>query len=158
MLWAACSRYRALMFAWGPNRLTGGNALADELSVVRINVTDGNDRAMQLHDDESYTLTVPLGGNAATLFAATTWGALRGLETLSQLVEWRAESSDYELRMAPWEIQDAPRFPYRGVLIVSHGSFFACPRHLFRHFRAMPHRATGYCASFSTCPDTAPAD
>ena len=112
------------MFAWGPNRFAGAAALADELSVVRIDVTDVNDRAMQLHDDESYTLKVPLGGNTATLFAATTWGALRGLETLSQLVEWRAESGDYELRMAPWEIQDAPRFPYRGVLIVSCG----CPR------------------------------
>ncbi len=126
------------MFAWGSNRFAGGAALADELSVVRIDVTDGNDRAMQLHDDESYTLKVPLGGNTATLFAATTWGALRGLETLSQLVEWRAESGDYELRMAPWEIQDAPRFPYRGVLIVSHDYFFTCQRHSFRHFRVMP--------------------
>eukprot|EP01043_Picozoa_sp_COSAG02_P062341 COSAG02_NODE_8577_length_2517_cov_1.631100_2_plen_120_part_00 len=108
------------MFAWGPNRVASKQtALAGELSVIRIDVTDGNDSAMQLHDDESYTLKVPLGSNSATLSAATTWGALRGLETLSQLVEWREESGDYELRMAPWEIQDAPRFPYRGVLIVS---------------------------------------
>jgi hexosaminidase len=65
-------------------------------------------------------LTVPAGAgaeNVATLTANTTWGALRGLETLSQLVEWRDETGFYELRMAPWSIVDRPRFPYRGALI-----------------------------------------
>lgn len=67
---------------------------------------------MQLHADESYNLTVPEDGSAATLAAATTWGALRGLETLSQLIEWRDAPARYELRLAPHTIRDAPRFPY----------------------------------------------
>jgi hypothetical protein len=75
---------------------------------------------MQLHADESYTLKIPDSGGAASLAANTTWGALRGLETLSQLVEWREEPGRYELRMAPWEIEDSPRFPYRGAFIVSY--------------------------------------
>ena len=37
--------------------------------------------------DESYTLAIPTHGNA-TLRAPTVWGALRGLETFSQLTEY----------------------------------------------------------------------
>ena len=37
-----------------------------------------------LEDDESYGLSVDAG--AATLHAASVWGALRGLETFSQLL------------------------------------------------------------------------
>ena len=60
----------------------------------------------------------------ATLTAATVWGALRGLETFSQLVYWDLDlqrpadpEAGYVLRWAPWVIDDAPRFKHRGVLI-----------------------------------------
>ncbi len=64
-----------------------------------------------LREDESYSLEVGPGG--ARLHAATVVGALRGLETLLQL-----EGSDargFLFRGAT--IDDAPRFPWRGVLI-----------------------------------------
>eukprot|EP01046_Picozoa_sp_COSAG06_P020365 COSAG06_NODE_1487_length_9296_cov_19.025226_10_plen_224_part_00 len=119
VLRAAFTRYRALMFAWGPERPADTPSPGETLSVVHVSVANGDDSAMQLHADESYTLKIPDSGGAASLAANTTWGALRGLETLSQLVEWREEPGRYELRMAPWEIEDSPRFPYRGALIVS---------------------------------------
>jgi hypothetical protein len=119
VLRAAFTRHRALMFAWGPERPADTPSPGETLSVVHVSVANGDDSAMQLHADESYTLKIPDSGGAASLAANTTWGALRGLETLSQLVEWREEPGRYELRMAPWEIEDSPRFPYRGALIVS---------------------------------------
>lgn len=163
VLWAACARYQAIMFAWGPERPLGSYGrytIEDKLSLVEVTVADGDDSAMQLHADESYTLKVPIGGNAAILSAATTWGALRGLETLSQLVEWREDTGDYELRMAPWEITDAPRFPYRGVLIVR---CWLRSRHqrlavLLGAYGCLCSIRPGYCAAFPACPDAAPTD
>lgn len=62
-------------------------------------------------EDESYRLTV--GSFGATLEAATTVGALRGLETLLQLID--ADSAGWFLPVV--RIEDKPRFPWRGLLI-----------------------------------------
>jgi len=62
-------------------------------------------------EDERYTLEVTPAG--ARLEAPTTVGVLRGLETLLQLVE--ADSVGWYLPAA--RIEDAPRFPWRGLLI-----------------------------------------
>ncbi len=62
----------------------------------------------ELRADERYTLQVDAGG--ARLEAASTWGALHGLTTLRQLTA--LEALDRR-----WEIEDAPRFPWRGLLI-----------------------------------------
>ena len=62
-------------------------------------------------EDESYTLEVTSGG--ATLAAATTVGALRGLETVLQLIV--ADSAGWYLPSV--RIEDRPRFPWRGLLI-----------------------------------------
>lgn len=62
-------------------------------------------------ENETYKLTVDRYG--ATLEAPTTVGALRGLETLLQLID--ADSAGWFL---PWaKIADTPRFPWRGLLI-----------------------------------------
>jgi len=45
------------------------------------------------------------------------YGALRGLETFSQLVTFDFDSGGYVLANAPWAITDAPRFPHRGLMI-----------------------------------------
>lgn len=62
-------------------------------------------------EDESYQLTV--GRYGATLEASTTVGALRGLETLLQLID--ADSAGWFLPVV--RIEDRPRFPWRGLLI-----------------------------------------
>lgn len=58
--------------------------------------------------DESYTLTVPSTGDAATLSANTTLGLLRGLTTFSQL--WYYWDGAYYTLSAPIHIADAPAF------------------------------------------------
>jgi hexosaminidase len=72
---------------------------------------------LQLGVDESYVLSIPADGSAASLSAPTYYGALRGLETFSQLVFFNTTQHAYTLANAPWTIKDSPRFPHRGVLI-----------------------------------------
>ena len=64
-----------------------------------------------LGDDESYTLDVTAAG--IRLQAAETTGALRGLETLGQLLE--AGGQGWFVPFA--HIEDRPRFPWRGLLM-----------------------------------------
>jgi hexosaminidase len=64
-----------------------------------------------LGEDESYSLKI--SSQKIELSAATDLGALRGLETLLQLVE--SDDNGYYLPVVT--INDAPRFPWRGLLI-----------------------------------------
>ncbi len=63
--------------------------------------------------DESYTLEVTPEG--AVLRAPEAWGVLRGLETFLQMVTPGSEG----LRVPAVVIEDAPRFPWRGLLLDS---------------------------------------
>ena len=80
-----------------------------------------SDATLRFGVDESYTLTI--AAPEGTLVAATVWGALRGLETLSQLARhtWTSSTggglnaSFNEICAAT--VVDAPRFPYRGLMI-----------------------------------------
>jgi len=65
----------------------------------------------QLGDDESYTLDVD--PQHISLRAKTWIGALHGLQTLSQLVQ---PSGDHFVFPAV-HIEDAPRFPWRGLML-----------------------------------------
>lgn len=63
--------------------------------------------------DESYKLTVDASG--VNITANTRFGALRAMETLLQLIQNGAENTSL-----PWvAIEDAPRFPWRGLLLDS---------------------------------------
>ena len=62
-------------------------------------------------EDESYALTID--ATHATLQANTTVGAMRGMETFSQLVA--GDASGYYLPLV--NIQDKPRFGWRGLMI-----------------------------------------
>jgi hexosaminidase len=70
-----------------------------------------SNRAPRNGDDESYALTVRPDG--VTLSAASPIGALRGLETLRQLVERDGSG----LRIPAVIVQDRPRYPWRGLMI-----------------------------------------
>ena len=71
----------------------------------------GRPGVVELGEDESYELTVAPDG--IVLRAGTDIGALRGMETLLQLLE--ADSAGYYIPAV--EIRDAPRFQWRGLLI-----------------------------------------
>lgn len=66
---------------------------------------------IELNEDESYKLQV--SENNITLKATTDIGAIRGLETLLQLLE----STDTEFYFPTVTIEDAPRFTWRGLMI-----------------------------------------
>ena len=66
--------------------------------------------------DESYTLSIP-GTSSASIFANTSLGLLRGMQTFSQLVYFLPAASGsagtrYILN-TPIEVVDAPAFPHR---------------------------------------------
>lgn len=85
---------------------------------LRIDVQSPNDE-LQFGVDESYQLKVPdpENPNYAYLKAATVYGALHGLETLSQLCVFNSKIGNVIVLMTPWNIIDQPRFSYRGLLI-----------------------------------------
>ncbi|KAI0146798.1 glycoside hydrolase family 20 protein [Pestalotiopsis sp. NC0098] len=64
--------------------------------------------------DESYTLSLDLQG-CAKIEAVSAVGVLRALETFTQFFYKHTDGSIYT-KMAPVDIQDAPKFPHRGIL------------------------------------------
>lgn len=66
--------------------------------------------------DESYKLTITEDG-AASLSAQSTNGVLRGLETFSQLFYQHSSVDAFYMVNAPIQIEDAPIYPWRGVMI-----------------------------------------
>lgn len=70
-------------------------------------------RAPQLGDDESFRLH--LSADLVQLQAATPAGARHGLHALSQL--WHAARAAGQARLPALTIEDAPRYPWRGLLV-----------------------------------------
>lgn len=85
---------------------------------LRVSVESWDDQ-LKFGIDESYELKVPDPDtpNYAYLKAKNVYGALYGLETLSQLCLLDFTRRKVIVRMAPWTIIDQPRFSYRGLLI-----------------------------------------
>lgn len=83
---------------------------------LNVQITHGAHCGYPKHEeDESYTLQVPHGAaHVGLLKANTVWGALRGMETFSQLVYTNDQN---QLLINETEIDDQPRYKYRGVLI-----------------------------------------
>ncbi|ORY04213.1 N-acetylhexosaminidase [Basidiobolus meristosporus CBS 931.73] len=82
--------------------------------VIRVN---GKNTDLNIETDESYKLDVPADGSEAVIEAETVYGALRGLESFSQLVHWSSDVNQHRIPMAPVKIEDKPAFPHRGFLI-----------------------------------------
>ena len=73
--------------------------------------------------DESYNLTVSAEGNTK-LTAVSSIGVLRGLETFTQLFYQHSAGTFWYTPYAPVSIQDAPKFPHRGVMMDTARNFF----------------------------------
>ncbi|XP_066272220.1 beta-hexosaminidase subunit beta-like [Branchiostoma lanceolatum] len=125
-------RYRGLLF-WIPadERVSvSGDSVLDRL---RVTISGTCTKYPSLDSDESYTLTVPASGEA-TLSAQTAWGALRGLETFSQLVY----EVDGKHKLNVTTIDDEPRFPHRGVMLDTARHFIAVP-YIIQNLDAMAY-------------------
>jgi hexosaminidase len=73
--------------------------------------------------DESYNLTMSAEGDVR-LSAVSSIGVLRGLETFTQLFYQHSKGNFWYTPYAPVSIQDAPRFPHRGVMMDTARHFF----------------------------------
>ncbi|CAK9883759.1 MAG: Beta-hexosaminidase [Candidatus Erwinia impunctatus] len=81
--------------------------------VLTVHIQDKVDVIPRADSDESYQLKV--NGHGIQLIAATRFGAIRGMETLLQLID-----TTQTIPTIPYvEITDQPRFPWRGLLIDS---------------------------------------
>jgi hexosaminidase len=113
LLEAAMTRYGGLIFAEHGAAEGGAPAEGDTCHItVRQPVS-----AMGMDTDESYELRVPAAA-ALQIIANTTVGAIRAMETLSQLICYDFDQGGrYVVEGAPWVILDEPRFPWRGLMI-----------------------------------------
>ena len=89
----------------------GAGAPDPDRATLVVEVAGPAPAVPRLGEDESYTLDVD--GTRALLRAPTVTGALRGLETVLQLVE--GDRGGWFLPAV--RIRDRPRFPWRGLLI-----------------------------------------
>ncbi|EPB67505.1 glycosyl hydrolase family 20, domain 2 [Ancylostoma ceylanicum] len=111
----AIARYQKIAFPlYNPASYSD---LPPTLTTLSISVTKGCDTTYpQLEMDESYTLLVDKGKGIATLAASEVWGALRGLETFSQLIYQPARNQDVmsqnKMNVLHWHIVDGESFPY----------------------------------------------
>lgn len=126
-------RYKDSIFRQaGTAKLGAGACLLTslEVSVEDIAFT------LDLETDEAYELSIPVSasqkdcpadGLFARITAKTQVGALRGLETFSQLVTFDLDTEHHLVRSAPWHISDAPRFAHREVLLDTARHFLPVP-------------------------------
>ncbi|MEB5972085.1 beta-N-acetylhexosaminidase [Pantoea dispersa] len=84
---------------------------ASDRPAIQIQIADAVDPLPQPDSDESYRLQVSSSG--VLLQARTRFGAMRGMETLLQLIANTASGTQIPFVT----IDDRPRFPWRGVLI-----------------------------------------
>ncbi|CAI9103269.1 OLC1v1001723C1 [Oldenlandia corymbosa var. corymbosa] len=91
-----------------------------QLQTLTVNVVDP--AAPLSHGvNESYSLSIPTSeeSTAATLTAGTVWGAMRGLETFSQLVYGNPPKIASGLF-----VSDAPLYPHRGLMLDTSRNYY----------------------------------
>jgi len=123
---AAAKRYEAILLSYGATGPTDAPpAGMPVLAAVSVTVTSSDDD-LRFGIDESYNLTVEVitpGAVSATIYAATSFGAVWGLETLAQLTHrvWTADEggrlNNSYYRVCATTVVDAPRFPFRSLLL-----------------------------------------
>lgn len=119
----AFARYKQIILAHHVKFSDQSGARQAQYGIGRLIITVSSaDETLQLGTNESYSLYVPAHTEGsviqdAMLEAKTVYGALRGLETFSQLCVFNFMTKNVEIANAPWVIQDEPRFAFRGLLI-----------------------------------------
>lgn len=97
--------------------------------VVYVTIVHSETVKLKLNTDESYSLVLKTRANdaVANITANTYFGARHGLETLSQLIWWdEYESPSGTLKVLKGAtVQDAPAFPYRGLMVDTARNFMS---------------------------------
>ncbi|KAL2330926.1 hypothetical protein Fmac_018507 [Flemingia macrophylla] len=129
---AAINRYQNLIKSehHHPQVPLGVNISKDLSPLCSLRVTVVDDTAALVHGvDESYTLSIL--PSLATLTAKTSWGAMRGLETFSQL----AWGSPVQVAVGV-HVWDSPLYLHRGVLVDTARNYYPV-KDLLRTVEAM---------------------
>ena len=89
---------------------------------LQINVVSNSDELTRFTNG-SYSLTVAKTSSevVSVLNATSIYGAMRGLQTFSQLVKFNMTSATYTMFGA--QVTDFPRFEYRGVMVDTSRNF-----------------------------------
>ncbi|XP_075551132.1 beta-hexosaminidase subunit beta-like isoform X2 [Dermacentor variabilis] len=128
----AIRRYRKLVLLpteYGGSETDVDDTAAPAVMLTRLHVKIRRHRGLDCgypppKPDESYLLKIPPRGDAL-LTSETVWGALRGLETFSQMLQTRPF-----MRYATvccGTVHDFPRFSHRGVLLDTARHFLPVP-------------------------------
>eukprot|EP00731_Ephydatia_muelleri_P037806 Em0567g4a len=126
-------RYLNLIFKTPSPFYPNGGPASQVLPSLDVYV-NSNSEVLSQETNETYTLSIT--GGVGKLTAFTVYGALRGLETFSQLVYRSADGSSAVNEVI--EIVDYPRFQYRGVMIDSSRHFLSINT-IFAHLDAMSY-------------------
>lgn len=134
----AIIRYRKMLFPipYPPEKSANKNYYDTNMNFLTgciVNVFTQSEE-LNLHTNESYILSIPdqfslqttaISNYTALLNATTVFGALRGLETLAQLVNmtWDGPGTSPSYSIFPVFLEDFPRFPYRGLMMDSSRHF-----------------------------------
>ncbi|KAJ1962003.1 Glucosamine-6-phosphate isomerase (Glucosamine-6-phosphate deaminase) (GNPDA) (GlcN6P deaminase) [Dispira parvispora] len=97
-----------------------------QLTTIHVEVDDCDGDYPEAEVNEWYELTIPAPSEniQATIKANTTWGALRAMETFSQLCYFPKDSSDPIIEGLPVSIRDGPAYSHRGLLLDTARNFF----------------------------------
>ena len=130
VLASATARYQKLI-SFGHGEVLNNDVekgAPEALESCQINVEkvisdpEAEKNSLQLGVNEKYELMVSTGTSptaGCTISAPTVWGALRAMETFTQLLVREGFGSGHrvELSSAPVSISDAPAYSHRGVMI-----------------------------------------
>jgi hexosaminidase len=99
-----------------PAKNAAGRA-SGQLAQLLVKI-DSTNETLFLGVDESYSLQIGYSNQTAILSASTVYGAIRGLETFSQLtIRTVGDTSAVVINSTKVTISDAPRFPWRGIMM-----------------------------------------
>lgn len=106
-----------------------------ELPYLTLRIAGSCEKYPYENMDEQYMLEIntPDYKGAGLLYSTTVWGALRGLETFSQLI-YQIQPGVYAINTSI--VLDFPRFSYRGLLLDTSRHFVPVP-HLLENLDAM---------------------
>ncbi|PVU94772.1 hypothetical protein BB561_002273 [Smittium simulii] len=90
-------------------------------STLDISVENASSE-LSIDTDESYSLNISDDGYAS-LLSKTVYGAIRGLETFSQLVLYN--DNHHVIKNAPVSITDKPEFAHRGILLDTSRNYYS---------------------------------
>ena len=117
----AYQRYRSIIFKHTTTTTTTTTTTSSTTTTnsiindVTVHTDDITEFYPQYDTNESYTLTITTSSIIIT--SKNIYGALRALESLSQLIQYDYDTKSYIIDSIPILIKDTPRYRHRGLLL-----------------------------------------